>query len=172
MMVIYPVLSRATFRVFACRQLDVDESWHQDDTSINCADGSHQAFQVLAFFFVLLYPLGIPAGFLGIMLYNRDRIMRDYEEEEKGNPIAEEEPADSWYVGGKLKFTFLVADYTKTTYFYECIDLMRKLLLTGLVVFAERGKIFQIMITICGYRSASSACSCTSSHTHPRKQTL
>jgi hypothetical protein len=155
---LYPIVSRVTFRVFSCRSLDEDEAWHMDDTKVNCNAGSHLVFQVVAGCFVVVYPLGRPAAVLGLMLYNRKHILQDFAKEErdaaKKEPQKQEQEhkytrevetsvgkSDVWYIGGKDKFEFLVGDFRKSVFYFETVDLMRKLALTGIVVFVQRGKV-------------------------------
>jgi hypothetical protein len=44
---------------------------------------------------------------------------------------------------GREIFEFLVADYKPEYYYYECVVLLKKLLLSGLLVFMDRGSMMQ-----------------------------
>ena len=58
---LYPTVSRRTFQVFDCHDLDRGESWLKADYAIDCNDlGS---MQLLDLFFVVVYALGVPCVF-------------------------------------------------------------------------------------------------------------
>merc|ERR1712166_806127 len=75
--------------------------------------------------FVFIYPIGIPVG-LFVLLW------RD-EQRQANDPSAKPLPS----------LAFVRKDYKGVYYYFECLVLLEKLLLTGLLVFAGRGTIFQ-----------------------------
>jgi len=82
---LYPLLSKTCFHIFACRYLndsgfngiDAVEVVHEDDYSIHCNSSKHIAFEIIAVFGTLIYPIGIPVSFF-IMLH-RDRAREQHE---------------------------------------------------------------------------------------------
>jgi hypothetical protein len=46
-------------------------------------------------------------------------------------------------------YAFLKKDYKRKYYYFECVTLIEKLLLTGLLVFVEQGSIFQCFVGAC-----------------------
>jgi predicted outer membrane repeat protein len=124
---LYPLLCRTCFRMYACKELSETEGWHPDDFTIACNDSVHYFFLLLATIGVIVYPIGIPAGFMFIL--HRDKRKTDA----GGTPSASLE--------------FLRVDYKPDCYYYECVTLAEKLLITGLLSFVEQGSIFQ---TFCG----------------------
>ena len=58
-------------------------------------------------------------------------------------------PYKAWWHGDARKFKFLVKDYRPKVYFYEVIGFMKKLLLTGFMVFVEPGSATQCYFAIC-----------------------
>ena len=81
----------------------------------------HVVFIVLASVGVGVYPIGIPIGFL-IML-RRDK-------KNTGTSPSQSSSSSS--------LDFLRADYKPDYYYYECVTLLEKLLMTGLLIFAKQ----------------------------------
>ena len=65
---------------------------------------------------IVLYGVGVPLINLGLVLRDRHAIMGD-------QPL----------VGLSAHITFLHADYSKTVYWWELVESMKKLVLTGLL---------------------------------------
>jgi hypothetical protein len=56
-------------------------------------------------------------------------------------------PADApWYVGNTDKFEFLVRDYKPEYYYWEVVEMIRKLLLTGMIIFVDAGSTAQVFV--------------------------
>ena len=63
----YPSLSATMLRVFNC--MEIHGEWYiKHDVSIPCYDARHNSYQLLAALGVLLYPIGIPVLFYGLLL--------------------------------------------------------------------------------------------------------
>jgi Leucine-rich repeat (LRR) protein len=122
---LYPLLSHTVFHMFACQRLYDGELWHIDDFSVDCTSAEYTTFYAIAWVFVFLYPIGIPVG-LFVMLW-RDK--------QRTASKASATPLPS--------LDFARKDYKKEYYYFECVLLLEKLLLTGLLVFAGRGSVFQ-----------------------------
>ena len=73
---------------------------------------------------VLVYPVGIPAGFLWLLMRDRDQIH---------DAIS------------RMKFGFLYADYLGKYFYWEVWDLFRKLVLSSLFIFFRPGSVTQIL---------------------------
>ena len=50
---------------------DVDESYHQNDFTVDCKSGAYQVYAVFAAIFIVIYPLGIITLFVGLLYWNR-----------------------------------------------------------------------------------------------------
>ena len=56
-------------------------------------------------------------------------------------------PVDApWYVGNTDKFEFLVRDYKPEYYYWEVVEMIRKLLLTGMIIFVDAGSTAQVFV--------------------------
>ena len=120
--ILYPLLSRTTFRMFRCHHLEAFESWHPDDYRVDCGSPTHRRYVVAAGIFVGIYPVGVPLGFLWLL--RRDQRRR--------NAGQHDSTCD-----------FLRSDYRSETYFFEVVVLCEKLVMTGLLTFVDRGSVFQ-----------------------------
>lgn len=126
---LYPLLCRTCFRMFACQKLGEEEGWHPDDFTIACDSSVHTFFKVMASVGVIVYPIGIPLVFMVLLQYD------------KRNTDAGGSPGEH--------LNFLRSDYKPDLYYYECVTLLQKLLITGLAVFVEQGSIFQAFCCAC-----------------------
>eukprot|EP01043_Picozoa_sp_COSAG02_P009543 COSAG02_NODE_326_length_24603_cov_123.455681_2_plen_787_part_00 len=169
-----PLVTLRIFHMFGCRELKQSagehtdaESWHRYDYSINCNSDEYLNFRTLAQLMVLLYPLGIPAAVLWIFHRNSERLtdesllgnttpVSDGTDEPGSNAIdsaaawatAQEAAVVPWWYGDRSTFNFMVRDFQPRYYFFEIVEFMRKLGLTGLVMIIEPGSVMQICVAI------------------------
>eukprot|EP01043_Picozoa_sp_COSAG02_P058319 COSAG02_NODE_7238_length_3103_cov_1.651899_1_plen_644_part_10 len=68
---LYPLLCRTCFRMFACQKLGEEEGWHPDDFTIACDSSVHTFFKVMASVGVIVYPIGIPLVFMVLLQYDK-----------------------------------------------------------------------------------------------------
>jgi len=101
------------------------------DFDLHCFDSNWQAYAGICVIFVLMYPVGIPLVYYLILRRNYKNLR---------------EPAVI------LQFGFLYEAYTDQRWFWELIDLVHKLILTSVVIFAPSTWILGInMFVICTY---------------------
>jgi len=79
-----------------------------------------------------VYPVGVPVVFLYLL----------WRDEQQRVPGAEQTVS----VAADSSFHFLRADYKSKYYFYECVILLEKMLLTGLLAFVDQGSTFQAFV--------------------------
>ncbi len=163
---VYPFLATRVFHMFACRQLSGGESFHQYDYTIDCTGLTYLRFKGLAALCVVIYPCGVPILMFALLYRNRERLEQAY----LGNETFEAEdelstlngatrlsvrststvtttsPARPWWFGDRETFDFIVAEFRPEFWFFETIDLFRKLSLTGLLMVAEQGSATQILL--------------------------
>jgi len=101
------------FQVFGCRELGLDESILHADYNLDC-----NATMLLRWagggFLVLLWPIGLPTTLFFAMYRNRQNIL--------------EEDEDTIQV-----YDFVLGDYNKEHWYWEVVELGRKLILGGLI---------------------------------------
>jgi hypothetical protein len=60
--VTYPTISSTIFTMFACRDLDMNQSYHVYDTSVDCNSETYKAVRTIALVLLMLMPIGVPLG--------------------------------------------------------------------------------------------------------------
>lgn len=130
---VYPSVSRIILKAFECEELDgVD--YLKADYDLKCVTPEHKAYVAYASVMLLVYPVGIPTFFLWWLLRNK-RIVQN------GPSCPEDE--------NKLKaFEGLWSPYKPRTFYYEIVEYVRRLTLTGLPVFVWPGSAKQIAVII------------------------
>jgi hypothetical protein len=119
---LYPLLSRTAFHMMptACWALGPGESWHMDDLSIDCASDAHLGFMAFGLACIVIYPIGIPLSFL-VLLWRSGRAV-------KVQPYASETQTTAGVKAASSAYDFLKKDYKPEFYYFECVNLLEKLL--------------------------------------------
>jgi hypothetical protein len=142
---IYPSTSNTILKMFSCRALENGKSYLSADYSIECGaapvatllfGGEHAfaTYQSWAGFAVLAFPIGVPVFFFLLLWLHRG----DLFEEGSDQPKAELED----------ELGFLYAGYRKQYWWWECVELFRKLALTGILAFFKPGTPEQLFLGI------------------------
>jgi multisubunit Na+/H+ antiporter MnhG subunit len=140
---IYSTVSTTVFQTFACDSVDDSAismtSYLRADYSIECGTLEHKAYKVYAGFMVIIYPLGIPALYAWLLWSKRHKLS-DNNDESSVHMISKHDD-------NTLRSTrFLWKSYTARMYYWEVIECLRRLLLTGAVVFIAPGTAAQAAV--------------------------
>ena len=113
------------------------------DYGVDCLDPLHRRFEVAAYVLVLLVPLGVPLAALAALLraHRAHRAAFDAAAGPRESTAGEGEGAAAAaasaeaYAHARLEaqYGFLVADFRPGCYWFEPLDLVRKLALTSLL---------------------------------------
>jgi len=125
----YPLVSRRVFEVFDCHNLDNTESWLKSDMAVDCNSTEHATYMLIGLASVALLPVGIPLAFWLRLFRNRKAITHP------SHPKQEEVTE---------RFAFILEDYKPECWYWEALDMMRKLLLTSVLVLVQPGTLLQI----------------------------
>jgi hypothetical protein len=154
----YPFVSQTIFSGFNCRRLSDYEAWLSVDYQISCSTVGHVVYIAVATMAVAIYPIGVPLGILFLLVKNRKEMH------------VENSPA-------RLRYAFLVTDYKPQYYFWETLEMLRKVhcfsvvcksfvlvlcivflisllhmylqvILVGLLIFLPPGSIRQLVVAI------------------------
>ena len=87
------------------------------DFQISCESDLYIAFEIFGFIGVCMYPIGIPTLTLLTLLKN-------------GKDIRDAGAAFE-------RYGFLVADYKPQFYFWDTLEMLRKAIITGLIMFVR-----------------------------------
>jgi hypothetical protein len=130
---IYPGVSATILSSFLCKQFDDGSQWLRKDITINCNDVDRPVWLAIASLGVVIYVIGIPAIYLVALIRVRKEI----------------NPSDPNQVPDKTKFApvlFLTEVYKRNFWFWEVIELFRKLLQTSLIIFFLDGSVMQFIV--------------------------
>jgi len=110
---IYPHVSSTMLRMYVCRKVE-GEYYLVEDFHIRCFDSEWDSYLPANIIFIILYPFGVPAFFLALLVKYRARF---------------ESPSIRAQLG------FLYDGYAKETWWFELADMSHKLILTSILGF-------------------------------------
>jgi hypothetical protein len=161
-MLFYPKLSALIFEMVRCRDLGDSLSVLEADSSVHCTTARYTHYRSGAAVLVIFVPFGVPALLLAMLLHHGRRARERFERINQmsatvaGDSFRETlagEPAhtESEHVFAMVhdRFKFCTADFRVECYWFEPVDLMRKLALTGLLQFIDRGTALQVLCGCC-----------------------
>eukprot|EP01052_Picozoa_sp_SAG31_P018243 SAG31_NODE_1285_length_9002_cov_3.604852_2_plen_548_part_00 len=134
LVLLYLKTSNVVLDAFKCRELaeppddETPYTFLEADYARDCQSPTHYLFTVFALVMVFVYPLGIPLMMIFIM---------------KHKVIGREQ-----YYSILKMFGFLYTDYTTTCWYWGILNLMRKLSLSGMMIFFPRGSVAQLMLAM------------------------
>lgn len=114
-LLVYSTTSSIIFQVFGCDDLDTDKSYLRVDHSIQCYTTKHKGFMWYAGIMIFVYPLGIPSCYAFVLYYARAAITSGQEA----------------VAGGAVVLRELQEPYKKDAYFFEVIECLRRVVLSG-----------------------------------------
>ena len=121
-LLIYPAVSRVVLESVNCRTLDNGRKYLVTDFTIDCQSPYYLHHMYMIVPALALYPIGIPLMFFLLLKFRRNV-----------------HPWDD-------NLSFLYKAYRKQYWWFEIYELLRKLLLTGLIIFIAAGTATQIAI--------------------------
>jgi predicted outer membrane repeat protein len=129
----YSTTSAAVFSTFACDDIEgTGKSYLRADYSIQCGTATHTSYIVYAAFMMLVYPIGIPVLYTYLLRRHRGHLTRSAAATAAAAVNAQDSRTDK----ADLKSTkFLWQAYKPQYYYWEVTECIRRVLLTGLVVF-------------------------------------
>lgn len=130
---VYSSVSSVVFQMFACDKLDDGNRYLRADYTILCDSPKHKFFEVYASIMIAIYPVGIPALYIGLLLKDR-RLLQDQKDREESLVVR---PTSG-----------LWQPYRPDRFYYEVIECARRILLAGVVVFIYPNTAAQIAVTL------------------------
>eukprot|EP00945_MAST-04E_sp_MAST-4E-sp1_P002491 g2491.t1 len=140
---LYTGISTRIFRLFKCRK--IQDAWYLTaDYTVTCQEGEWNGYAASGVVFILLYVVGIPGVQLYLLYRNRHilHVREGMTHEEKQRQHVVEKEYGSIYT-----------NYTSECYYYDIIDLFRRLLLTGGLIMMGEESVAQLFlgIIICAF---------------------
>ncbi|KAG5193174.1 hypothetical protein JKP88DRAFT_240807 [Tribonema minus] len=120
---IFAGVSVTVFQTFACDELMyISKSYLRADYSIECYTPEHTAYRIFAGVMVLIYPIGIPALYMSTLW----RCFGAHRDHGRTSELAKAS-------------SFLWEPYRAHAFHWEVVECLRRLMLTGLLVFIMPG---------------------------------
>jgi hypothetical protein len=152
---ILPSVSVKIFSTFACENFDDGTSYLKVDYSLSCQTETYKLHSLYAAGMVLVYPIGIPFSYW-LLLYRKRKLLNcrqlrkeESMSEEQALKAALEEREENELRDPTLKaLGFLYEQYEPKFYWFEVFETLRKLALTGFLVFMVPGTASQILLSL------------------------
>ena len=150
-------MSVKIFSTFACKEFDQGYgTFLKVDYSINCESDEHAKYKLYAFLMIAIYPGGIPALYHFLLRSASDKLDPGQREftfelgsEDAGHEKAMAERKKNEENDPRIKaLSFLYGAYEPRCYWFEVFETLRKLALTGGLVFLKPGTASQIMMSM------------------------
>ena len=128
---LYTSVSTSIFRLFDCQEVQ-GKFYLTADFSVTCYEGMWSVFMFIAIAAIVVYTVGIPLVLYVLLRRNRSHLYAE------GCPHEEL----SAHALVKRRLGAVYGAYNSHSYFYDLIDLMRRLLLTGgLIILGESSNV-------------------------------
>ncbi|CAM9462085.1 unnamed protein product, partial [Ectocarpus sp. 12 AP-2014] len=137
---VYTQVSTVVFQAFACEDFpEIGKSFLRADFRIECDTPMHDNYKIYAAVMISIYPLGIPAAFCYFLTRQMSRINPPTDKglkNQRGRKHVVDEKMNQRRTDRAIAPTsFLWNAYYPNRYYYEVFECLRRLLLTGLLVF-------------------------------------
>ena len=127
---VYPVVSQTVFQAFICQQLEPGDGAEDNllvvDFQTSCNTPTHKVYMAYASV-MIIYPVGLPLLFFYVLYRNKDELKKEHSViREELSPLVQSYRADCWY--------------------WEALEMLKKIILTGLLCFFYRGSTQQLVL--------------------------
>jgi hypothetical protein len=152
---VYPMMSNKFFKMLNCRDLSNGQLVIATDYSVDCTDTEHEFYKVIAIVMIAGFSFGVPFGLMLVMAQVQRQRHKEYDTSE-WNYIARRIATqlgenDATVVKDALidislgnVYGTLVNAYRPGYFRWECFDMIRKLLLVGMLTVVQQGSVLQI----------------------------
>lgn len=131
---IFTSTSTVIFKTFVC-DMDVlpGRGFLRSDYGLECFTPTHILYRIYAGIMIIVYPMGIPFLYFVLLYRNKDDLLVEDNDCRKQNHNV-------------APYRFLWKDFRPNVYFFEVLECMRRILLTGLLVFIKPGSSIQVTV--------------------------
>ncbi|GMH71325.1 hypothetical protein TL16_g05623 [Triparma laevis f. inornata] len=127
-----PTVTTTIFAMFPCDSIDGGQSYLRADYSIDCNAENRWVWQAYGASMIVVFPLGITLLYCRLLWVDRKKIMLPIEEREKDFELMAE--------------AFLFEPYKPEFWYFEVIETVRRLCLTGVLSAVKPGSFSQLSI--------------------------
>lgn len=152
-------MSAAILSVFRCRQLGESFAVLEADVRVTCTDSSeiysaspYGGYRNTAWVLLLVWPVGIPLVLWVLLVRSGVRkwsLVYSTADSGEGGLHAADSDALRLVTDAQARYNFLLDDFRPGCWWFEPVDMLRKLLLSGLLQFVERGTALQCFCGCC-----------------------
>ena len=132
---LYTGISTRIFRLFKCREID-DIYYLTADYSMECYVGGWWNYGIIAIICMFIYVLGIPLAQFILLWQNRHHLHEESSLDHQSHRLV------------KKQFGSIYANYTEECYYFDLLDLLRRLILTGGLILVGEHSIVQALLGI------------------------
>jgi hypothetical protein len=126
MLLVYPSVCRTILFMLKTRR--IGETYYMESEMSTAAEGdAHQAWMLYTYMMILVYPVGVPVMLFSVLFVHRKHL---------------DDPAV------QLKIGFLVEGIAPENWYHEITELIRKLILSSVIIFVRPGTVTQIAVAI------------------------
>jgi len=123
----YPLVANSAFAAFPCYDLDSGR-YLRADVSIECDSAEHSKAQSWAILAIFLYPIGLPLVCSVLLMHVREAILS-----KELTPLSR-------------AIAFLWREFKPDFFWYEVVEMFKRVLLVGLMQLAWQGQVLQILL--------------------------
>lgn len=146
-----PGLTVAIFQTFICQDIDPGNITSNNgdyyltaDYSLNCNSPTVKFARVWAGFMIVIYPIGITLLYFWLLYKKRFEIMHRHDIESRNTIIS----ANSDKQSSIMMIKFLYESYKPEYWYFEIVETVRRLMLTGVLSVAGEGTSGQVVFGI------------------------
>jgi Leucine-rich repeat (LRR) protein len=173
-MLMYPQVSQRSLSALNCRQISASVTVLEADYSVDCDSVEYGFTRVLALVLVAIWPLGIPLGLAWLLRHEWRKSQKLWQftdladgegslsttsgelahpelsratSDHRLGPVDEDSTLTSFHAERiEATFAFCTASYRPECFWFEPVDMLRKLILSGLLQFVRRGSAEQVLV--------------------------
>eukprot|EP01046_Picozoa_sp_COSAG06_P017147 COSAG06_NODE_1155_length_10484_cov_7.061759_9_plen_1028_part_00 len=138
-MLLYPQFSSQIFSALRCETLGETSSWLEVDYTVSCMDERYARYRTAALVMAFVVPVGFPLALLAALLRSWRQSSKLWEEAQRQTAMEAASAAEYHYARVQELFGFCIEDYRSGCFWFEPVDMLRKLALSGLLQFVHRG---------------------------------
>eukprot|EP01045_Picozoa_sp_COSAG04_P009171 COSAG04_NODE_525_length_13096_cov_16.943602_2_plen_592_part_00 len=143
--------------MYNCRNLDGGIELLRTDFRVHCSTQMHFVYQGVAGVLIALFAVGTPVWLVRMMMLR----MGEYSASSDSDRFVARRVADELKIDDKQameairdvstgrEYSFLVNAYKSRYFYWEGVDMVRKLMLVGMLVVAGRGSAAQLFLAVC-----------------------
>ncbi len=151
-LLLYPRVSAGILSALRCRQLGDEVSVLDMDYDVSCSDQRYTHYYLCAWLLLIAWPIGIPLGLLTALwrhyAYNKLEFEAMHDELLRSDATIRQSYGAAEHNRSKLieRYGFCLDSYRPGCWYFEPLDMLRKLTLSGLLQFVQRGTAAQVLL--------------------------